>query len=244
MRLVAQPGFRDHADELGSCVRARPGQAQARRAALSTWCRVTPVSITTPGITENIHGEILDQGPVEARVAYEPYGVVAAILPFNWPPIHFSKKCAPALAVGQHRRHQTRRAGTLDGIAAGRDRERGPTPRRHQRGQRTSCPGRRSHRTRASSGSRFTGATATGRKVMQSAAEEPHLRDPRAWRQERTHRSRRRRLSTRSIAYISIEGMFYNQGEACTSTSRILVHESSLRGVRRTLFVDATSAPR
>ena len=31
---------------------------------------------------------------------YEPYGVVAAILPFNWPPIHFTKKCAPALAAG------------------------------------------------------------------------------------------------------------------------------------------------
>jgi acyl-CoA reductase-like NAD-dependent aldehyde dehydrogenase len=33
-------------------------------------------------------------------VIYEPYGVVAAILPFNWPPIHFTKKCAPALAAG------------------------------------------------------------------------------------------------------------------------------------------------
>jgi acyl-CoA reductase-like NAD-dependent aldehyde dehydrogenase len=52
------------------------------------------------GLAETLHGEILDQGPIEARVIYEPYGVVAAILPFNWPPIHFTKKCAPALAAG------------------------------------------------------------------------------------------------------------------------------------------------
>src|SRR5579862_8631920 len=37
------------------------------------------------GLAETLHGEILDQGPIEARIVYEPYGVVAAILPFNWP---------------------------------------------------------------------------------------------------------------------------------------------------------------
>ena len=52
------------------------------------------------GLADTLHGEILDQGPIEARIVYEPYGVVAAILPFNWPPIHFTKKCAPALAAG------------------------------------------------------------------------------------------------------------------------------------------------
>jgi acyl-CoA reductase-like NAD-dependent aldehyde dehydrogenase len=52
------------------------------------------------GLADTLHGEIVDQGPIEARVIYEPYGVVAAILPFNWPPIHFTKKCAPALAAG------------------------------------------------------------------------------------------------------------------------------------------------
>src|SRR5260370_12275413 len=37
---------------------------------------------------------------MEARVKYDPYGVVGAILPFNWPPLHFSKKTAPAIAAG------------------------------------------------------------------------------------------------------------------------------------------------
>lgn len=52
------------------------------------------------GLAETLHGELIDSGPIEARVKYEPYGVVAAILPFNWPPLHFSKKSAPALAAG------------------------------------------------------------------------------------------------------------------------------------------------
>jgi hypothetical protein len=33
-------------------------------------------------------------------VTGEPFGVVGAILPFNWPPIHCGGKLAPALAAG------------------------------------------------------------------------------------------------------------------------------------------------
>lgn len=98
MREVAVR-IRAHADELAELVAREVGKP--KRDAL----RVDVVSSHSSfdyyaGITENIHGEILDQGLIEARVVYEPYGVVAAILPFNWPPIHFSKKCAPALAAG------------------------------------------------------------------------------------------------------------------------------------------------
>lgn len=44
--------------------------------------------------------EFYDQGSIYASVLYEPHGVVVAILPFNWPPIHFGGKVAPALAAG------------------------------------------------------------------------------------------------------------------------------------------------
>ena len=44
--------------------------------------------------------EFHDQGSVYASVVYEPPGVVVAILPFNWPPIHVGGKVAPALAAG------------------------------------------------------------------------------------------------------------------------------------------------
>ena len=46
-----------------------------------------------------LHGEVIDSGQIEARVKYEPYGVVA-IPAFNWPPLRFSKKTASAIAAG------------------------------------------------------------------------------------------------------------------------------------------------
>ena len=70
------------------------------------------------GLADTLHGEIIDQGPIEARVVYEPYGVVAAILPFNWPPIHFTKKCAPALIAGNTVVIKPRRAGPADRACA------------------------------------------------------------------------------------------------------------------------------
>lgn len=39
-------------------------------------------------------------GPATTLTEIEPFGVVAAILPFNWPPIHTAAKTAPALAAG------------------------------------------------------------------------------------------------------------------------------------------------
>ena len=35
-----------------------------------------------------------------ASVVYEPFGVCAGILPFNWPPVHTGGKLAPSLAAG------------------------------------------------------------------------------------------------------------------------------------------------
>jgi len=39
-------------------------------------------------------------GAITSSEELVPYGVVAGILPFNWPPIHFAAKVAPALAMG------------------------------------------------------------------------------------------------------------------------------------------------
>jgi acyl-CoA reductase-like NAD-dependent aldehyde dehydrogenase len=43
---------------------------------------------------------VRDQGFVIDMTVLEPYGVVGAIIPFNWPPIHTAGKVAPALAAG------------------------------------------------------------------------------------------------------------------------------------------------
>jgi acyl-CoA reductase-like NAD-dependent aldehyde dehydrogenase len=83
MRQVAAR-IREHADELAELCAREVGKP--KRDAL----KVDVVSSHSSfdyyaGIAETVHGEILDQGPIEARIVYEPYGVVAAILPFNWP---------------------------------------------------------------------------------------------------------------------------------------------------------------
>jgi acyl-CoA reductase-like NAD-dependent aldehyde dehydrogenase len=190
------------------------------------------------GIADTVHGEILDQGPIEARIAYEPYGVVAAILPFNWPPIHFSKKCAPAIAVGNtvvikpgeqapltvlrlvEIANEVLPPGVINavsGISAG------AALASHPRVERIS----------------FTGSTATGRKVMESAAKNLTFATL-----ELGGKNALIVLDDANLddaVAIAIEGMFYNQGEACTSTSRILVH-SSIYDEFATRFVERTRA--
>lgn len=170
------------------------------------------------GLADTIHGEILDQGPIEARISYEPYGVVAAILPFNWPPIHFSKKCAPALAAGNtivikpgeqapltvlrlvELANEILPPGVLNAVAGLPS---GPALASHPLVERIT----------------FTGSTMTGRRVLQSAA------------QNLTYATMELGGKNALIVLpdadldvaidVALEGMFYNQGEACTSTSRI-----------------------
>src|SRR5882757_6825502 len=91
--------IRSHADELAELVSRENGKpkrdALANDVAFSSNC-----FDFFAGLGDTLPGEIIDQGPIETRVIYEPYGVVACILPFNWPPIHFAKKGAPALVTG------------------------------------------------------------------------------------------------------------------------------------------------
>ena len=235
MREVASR-IREHADELGELCAREVGKP--KRDAL----RVDVVSCHSSfdyyaGLVESVHGAILDQGPIEARVVYEPYGVVAAILPFNWPPIHFSKKCAPALAVGNtvvvkpgeqapltvlrlvEIANEVLPPGVINavsGIGAG------AALASHRRVERIS----------------FTGATATGRKVMESAAKNLTFATL-----ELGGKNALLVLDDADLeeaVTIAIEGMFYNQGEACTSPSRILVHDS-LYDEFAQRFVEATS---
>ena len=51
-------------------------------------------------LCDKLPGEFYQRGSVNATVIYEPFGVCVGILPFNWPPIHFGGKTAPALAAG------------------------------------------------------------------------------------------------------------------------------------------------
>ena len=214
--------IREHADELAELVAREVGKPMrdARR--------VDIVSCHSgfdyyAGIADTVHGEILDQGAIESRVDYEPYGVVAAILPFNWPPIHFAKKCAPALAVGNtvvvkpgeqapltvlrlvELANQVLPPGVVNAVGGI---EAGAALASHPRVERIS----------------FTGATATGRKVLRSAAENLTYTTVELGGKNALIVLEDADLD--NALDVAIEGMFYNQGEACTSTSRLLVHSS------------------
>ena len=221
MRQVAVK-IREHAEELAELCAREVGKPQ--RDAL----RVDVVSSHTnfdyyAGIADTVHGDIIHQGPIEARVAYEPYGVVAAILPFNWPVQHLAKKCAPAIAVGNtvvvkpgeqaplailrliELANEVLPPGVINavnGMAAG------PALIAHPRVERVT----------------FTGSTATGRKVMQAASE--HLTFVTLELGGKNALMVLDDADVDAAVTVAIEGMFYNNGMACTSTSRILVHDS------------------
>ena len=175
------------------------------------------------GLAETLHGEIIDQGAIDANVFLDPYGVVAAILPFNWPPIHFTKKCAPALAAGNtvvikpgeqapltvlrlvEIANEVLPPGVMNavpGMAAG------PALSGHPGVERIT----------------FTGATSTGRKVLQAASANLTFATMELGGKNAVMVLEDADLS--AALDVVLEGMFYNNGEACTSTARILVHES------------------
>jgi acyl-CoA reductase-like NAD-dependent aldehyde dehydrogenase len=221
LRAVAQV-VRDHAEELAELCAREVGKPRRDAA------RVDVVSCHTnfdyyAGIADTVHGEIIHQGPVEARVTYEPYGVVAAILPFNWPVQHLAKKCAPALAAGNtvvvkpgeqaplailrliELANEVLPPGVLNavnGLAAG------PALLANPRVERVT----------------FTGSTATGRRVMRAAAQ--HLTYVTLELGGKNALLVLDDADVDAAVSVAIEGMFYNNAMACTSTSRLLVHES------------------
>jgi acyl-CoA reductase-like NAD-dependent aldehyde dehydrogenase len=220
LRDVAS-NIRVHADELAELVSRENGKP--KRDALAN-----DVSFSSncfeffAGLGDTLAGEIIDQGPIETRVLYEPYGVVACILPFNWPPIHFAKKGAPALITGNtvvikpgeqapltvlrlvELANEVLPPGVLNavpGMAAG------AALCSHPQVERIS----------------FTGATATGRRVLRTAAENLTYAT-----MELGGKNSLMVLADADVEQavdIAVEGMFYNQGEACTSTARILLHD-------------------
>jgi acyl-CoA reductase-like NAD-dependent aldehyde dehydrogenase len=52
------------------------------------------------GVVDRLPDELYDQGNLYVKVVHEPLGVVGGIIPFNWPPIHTVGKIAPAIAMG------------------------------------------------------------------------------------------------------------------------------------------------
>ena len=175
------------------------------------------------GIYHHLHGEIAQHGVIRSQVTYEPYGVVAGILPFNWPPNHFGRKTGPALVAGNtvvikpseqaplaalrmtELVNEVLPPGVVNAVPGV---EAGPALVSHPLVERIS----------------FTGSSATGQAVLEAAAKHHAYTT--------TELGGKNALivlddaDVDSAVDVAIEGMFYNSGEACSSTSRILVHQS------------------
>jgi len=214
---------RSHADELAALETLEMGKpyAQARRFDVE-FCIASFEFYG--GLADKVPGHAFDLGPVAAHTVHEPYGVVAGIIPFNWPPIHTAAKSAPALAAGNAvvlkppeqdpltiMRIVELLEGVLPadvlGVVPGSGPEAGTALAGHPLVERLS----------------FTGSTATGRAVLKLAAD--------AMTPATLELGGKNPLLVFADADLDaalrggLEGAFFNQGEACTAASRLLVEE-------------------
>ncbi|MDQ4038089.1 MAG: aldehyde dehydrogenase family protein [Actinomycetota bacterium] len=213
----------EHADELAALETLEMGKPLHISRAFDVQFCVNSFAFYA-GLADKQPGAAFDLGPVAAHTVHEPYGVVAGILPFNWPPIHVAAKTAPALAAGnvvilkppdQDPLTVMRIGELLAGVLPpdvvqvlpGWGPEVGAALAGHPLVERLS----------------FTGSTATGRAVLKLAAE--------AMTPVTLELGGKNPLLVFADADLdaavraAVEGAFFNQGEACTAASRLLVDE-------------------
>jgi acyl-CoA reductase-like NAD-dependent aldehyde dehydrogenase len=173
-------------------------------------------------LADKLPTDFYDKGAIYAATYLEPVGVVGEIIPFNWPPIHTGGKLAPALAVGntvvlkpseQAPLTVIRIVELLNTVLPGDVLHVVPGT-----GQRVGQPLAGHPKVRLVS---FTGSTGAGAAVAGSAAKnitpavlELGGKDALVVFDD---------ADLDRAAEIALEGGFYNKGEACTATSRVLV---------------------
>ena len=175
-------------------------------------------------MVEVLPSQARDYGPVFDITTLEPFGVIGGIVPFNWPPIHTAGKTAPALAVGNaivlkppeqtpsvvlrmveliasvlpdDVVHVVPGAGAVGAALAGHP-----------------LVGMVS----------FTGSPATGSAVLRTAADNltPTLMELGGKNPLLVFDD----ADVHEALLAAVDGGYFNQGEACTAASRILVQDS------------------
>ncbi len=177
------------------------------------------------GASDKFYGQSVYDSPTEMRkIVYEPYGVVAVIIPWNWPPMHTADFAALALATGNtvvlkpapetplsslriaELAADVLPPGVLNVVTGGV--ETGVQLVAH----------------RGIDFIAFTGSDLTGEKILAAAAKRilPTMME----------------LGGKNASIIfpdadldkAVEGMvrsaFFNSGQACSGSERVLVHES------------------
>ncbi len=174
------------------------------------------------GLVGNLPSDFYELGAINAEVFLEPYGVVAGIIPFNWPPLHTGAKIAPALAAGNTMvvkpgdqaplsimkivevAQSVLPEGVLE-LVVGPGIETGQALTSHPLVKKIS----------------FTGSDRSGRAVIKQSADNltpcvMELGGKNAFIALDD-------CDLEQAVLTAFEGAFYNNGEACTATSRILV---------------------
>jgi acyl-CoA reductase-like NAD-dependent aldehyde dehydrogenase len=176
------------------------------------------------GLVGALPSQVQELGPLLGISTLEPFGVVGAIIPFNWPPIHTAGKSAPALAVGNTVVLKPPEQGpfTIMRIVELLNTVLPP-------GVLSVVPGLGSC-GEALAGHplvrlvSFTGAPTTGMAVMRTVAKNltPTVMELGGKNALIVFEDADVEQATEG----AVEGAFFNQGEACTAASRILVHTS------------------
>lgn len=176
-------------------------------------------------IVDKIPGEMVDQGGMYTSTVLEPVGVVGAIIPFNWPPIHTASKLAPALAVGNSvvlkpgeqtpltpmyivELLQTVLPPDVLHVVPGTGKVAGEALSSHPLVKRLT----------------FTGSTGAGISILNSAAKNitPALLELGGKNAFIVFEDADIDRAVRD----ALEGGYFNQGESCTASSRLLVQRS------------------
>jgi betaine-aldehyde dehydrogenase len=175
-------------------------------------------------MVEALPSQARDYGAVFDVTTLEPYGVIAGIVPFNWPPIHTAGKIAPALAVGNavvlKPPEQTpsvvlRLVELIQSIL--------PDPVVHAVAGGGAVGGALAEHQLVGKIS-FTGSPLTGAAVLRTAAGNltPALMELGGKNPLLVFDD----ANLHEALLAAIDGGFFNQGEACTAASRILVQDN------------------
>jgi acyl-CoA reductase-like NAD-dependent aldehyde dehydrogenase len=216
--------IRDHADDLALLETTEMGKPYSQSRRFDVEFCINSFQFYA-GLADKLPGAAFDLGPVAAHTVHEPYGVVGGIIAFNWPPIHTAAKSAPALAAGNtvvlkppdqdpltimrivELLGEVLPEGVLQ-VVPGPGPATGSALAAHPLVERLS----------------FTGSTATGRAVLKLAAD--------AMTPVTVELGGKNPLVVFADADLdaavrgAVEGAYFNQGEACTAASRLLVEES------------------
>lgn len=213
---------REHTEELTALETSDNGKPldQAR---FDVQAAVTVLELFS-SLTEAIPSAVRDVGSITDITTLEPYGVVASILPFNWPPIVAAGNLAAALAVGNTFVIKPPEQAPLSVIRLIELVQTVLPDNVVRQVPGTGAVGARLAGHPLVNKVSFTGAPGTGEKVIETAARNltPTLmelggKNPLVVFED---------ADIDSAVRWAFEGGYYNAGEACTAASRVLVHSS------------------